>query len=91
MVRKNRIPLSTTIAPSTFEAIEKLSTELSTTNSVALDIIVREWLGSTKIEPVKCTNVLPKLDHLGESHKILNIRLQVIENLLFEMVYPDDD
>ena len=79
MVRKNRVPLSTTVAPSTFEAIEKLATEMSTTNSVALDVIVREWMGDTENQPLKRTDVLGKLDNLGESQRSIGNRAKFIQ------------
>ena len=53
MVNRNRVPLSTTVSKKTFNIIQQKAIEMDTRSSVALDLIVSEWLGSNKFEQIK--------------------------------------
>ena len=66
-----------------------MSQQLPTTNSVALDVIVREWMGSTKNEPLDCTKVFSRIEMTRGSVDRVYLETLKIQRMFNELISKD--
>ena len=73
--RQNDVVLTTKVCPATYTQVREKAKELQLDIPTATDWLIRKGLGSTKIEPVKCTDVLLKSDQPQKSLDNIDARL----------------